>query len=126
MFVILDDRYELKHSPKAKLEKYKETAWTLFNNLIDSKHAAVIAAGFFHEAIEEAVLEYIEESLPGEVENEVLKIFKHSKYELMRSVMKDLVKQDVFHYFTMYISEAEIFVQQWLINHTTTLPLDCV
>jgi hypothetical protein len=46
------------------------------------KHAAVIAAGFFHEAIEEAVLEYIEESLPGEVENEVLKIFKHSKYEL--------------------------------------------
>jgi hypothetical protein len=27
-------------------------------------------------------LEYIEESLPGEVENEVLKIFKHSKYEL--------------------------------------------
>jgi hypothetical protein len=54
MFVILDDKYELKHSPKAKLEKYKETAWTLFNNLINSKHAAVIAAGFFPEAIEEA------------------------------------------------------------------------
>ena len=121
MFVILNVRYELKHSPEAKLEKYKETAWTLFNNLIDSKNAADVAAGFFHEAIEEAVLEYLGECLPGEVENEILKIFKHSKYELMRSVMKDLVKRDVFHYFIMYISEAEIFVQQWLINHTNEM-----
>jgi hypothetical protein len=117
MFVILDKRYEFKHSPRTKLEKYKETAWMLFNNLIDSKNAAVIAAGFFHEAIEEAVLEYLGECLPGEVENEILKIFKHSKYELMRSVMKDLVKQDVFHYFIMYISKAEVYVQQWLISH---------
>ena len=121
MFVTLDNRYELEHSQRTKLEKYKETAWTLFNNLIDSKNAAVIAAGFFHEAIEEAVLEYLGECLPGVVENEILKIFKHSKYELMRSVMKDLVKQDVFHYFTMYISEAEIFVLQWLIKHTNEM-----
>jgi hypothetical protein len=52
-------------------------------------------------------LEYIEECLPGEVENEVLKIFKHSKYELMRSVMKDLAIKDVFHYFIMFISVSE-------------------
>lgn len=121
MFVMLDNRYELEHSPRAKLEKYKETAWMLFNNLIDSKNSAVIAAGFFHEAIEEAVLEYLGECLPGEVENEVLKIFKHSKYELMKSVMKDLAIKDVFHYFIMFISEAEIFVQQWLINYTNEM-----
>lgn len=121
MFVILDKRYEFKHSPRTKLETYKETARMLFNNLIDSKNAAVIAPGFFHEAIEEAVLEYLGECLPGEVENEILKIFKHSKYELMRSVMKDLMKQDVFHFFIMYISEAEIFVQQWLTNHTNKM-----
>ena len=118
MFVTLYNRYELKNSQRTTLEKYKETAWTLFNNLIDSKNAAVIAAGFFHEAIEEAVLEYLGECLPGEVKNEVLKIFKHSKYELMRSVMKDLAIKDIFHYFIMFISETEIFVQQWLINHT--------
>jgi hypothetical protein len=66
-------------------------------------------------------LEYLGDCLPGEVENEILKIFKHSKYELMRSVMKDLAIKDVFHYFIMFISEAEIFVQQWLINHTNEM-----
>lgn len=41
-----NDAYNNKHSPKAQMEEYRETAWQLFKNTVGSK-ADVIAVVFF-------------------------------------------------------------------------------
>lgn len=117
-FTKLNEKYEDKNSPQRQLDKYRDTAWKLFNDLLNNKKEDLIAADFFIKAIDESVRKTLADKLPRLIENEILQRFQHSKYQLMKTVMKDLVKQKKYSSFEKYINDSSTFIEQWLVYHT--------
>ncbi|CAG2250510.1 unnamed protein product [Mytilus edulis] len=100
-FVDMNRQYDQRHNPQIKLEEYKDTAFKLFVDLVHKKTEDVIASNFFQEAIKSCILEQVEEEIPNKVKSEILNSFEYSKYEVMKSVMKDLVDKNSFDHFSV-------------------------
>ncbi|CAG2206570.1 unnamed protein product [Mytilus edulis] len=113
-FVHLNDRYYMKHSPKSQMKKYKETVWTLFKNVVDSKTETVIASTFFRKAICKAVSEYLDELLPILVQEHIMKSFAHEKYSLMKIIMTDLAEKEYFFDFSFFIRDPSEYARIWM------------
>lgn len=117
-FIDINRQYDQKHNPRIKLEEYKETALKLFVDLVQKKTEDVIAGNFFQKAIKSSVLEQIDEILPSKVEAEIWKSFEYSKYNVIKSVMKDLIDKNSFDHLSVYITSPASFVEIWLLNYT--------
>ena len=65
-------------------DKWKNIAWTLFKNLVESKTGDMVAVGFFKEATMLKVKEHVSDLIPLDVADTIMRLFSYEKYSAMK------------------------------------------
>ena len=113
-FKFMAGRYEKKHGVKGKLDAYKETAKHLFLNTVQKKSDEFVAADFFCDRVKERVIATIENAIPRQIVEDIMRHFSYDKYHVMLSVMEDLARKNHFPSFISYVKDSKSFVHSWM------------
>ena len=113
-FKFMAGRYEKKHGVKGKLAAYKETAKHLFLNTVQKKSYEFVAADFFCDRVKERVIATIENAIPRQIVEDIMRHFSYDKYHVMLSVMEDLGRKNHFPSFISYVKDSKSFVHSWM------------
>ena len=120
-FKFMADRYAKKHGVKGKLDAYKETAKHIFFNIVQKKSDEFVAADFFCDRVKERVMMAIQNAIPRQIVEDIIRHFSYEKYHVMLAVMEDLALNNDFSSFIRYIKDSKSFVHSWMnkfINKT--------
>lgn len=117
-FEKLDNKYNEKHSPKAVMEKYRGTVWTLFNDTIESKTEDVILLGLLKATLIGEIDKHIYELLPIDVQSIILDMFPFRKCRLIKNILLELAEKDDFLSVKSYIQDPFVFATNWITDLT--------
>ncbi|XP_041472592.1 interferon-induced very large GTPase 1-like [Lytechinus variegatus] len=118
VFTLMQLEYNKKHGVKAKLQNYKNTAWSLFKNKVKQSTEEVIAGDLLTTHLETIVQDTVKNAIPRKCTEEVLRDFQMTKYYLMVKMMDDLAVKANFKKYKSYIENARRFALQWIAQYT--------
>lgn len=117
VFEEIDNKYHLKHSPQAQLEKYKPATLIKFKGLVKKKTEDVIAADIFMESLRQIVIDHVSECLPREIYRLIQLDFPLGKTNIIKQILSTLANQGSYKKFFEYIKTPNQFARQWLIRY---------
>ncbi|CAG2250328.1 unnamed protein product [Mytilus edulis] len=86
--------------------------------MVKSASEDSIAVYCFKEVLSTAIVEHIRRQIPNRVAEDILRIFSHSKWELIKQILIDLEKGKSFKDYLRYIKHPEAFAGSYLKNRT--------
>ncbi|XP_041471502.1 interferon-induced very large GTPase 1-like [Lytechinus variegatus] len=117
-FTLMQSKYNKKHGVKAKVQNYKDTAWSLFKNKVKQSTEEVFAGDLLITHLKQIVLDTVKKAIPRNCTEEVLRDFQMTKYYLMVKMMDDLAVKGNFKKYESYIQNAREFTLQWITKYT--------
>ncbi|XP_054761540.2 interferon-induced very large GTPase 1-like [Lytechinus pictus] len=118
VFTLMQSEYNKKHGVKAKLQNYKNTAWSLFKNKVKQSTEEVFAGDLLTTHLKQIVLDTVKKAIPRKCTEEILRDFQMTKYYLMVKMMDDLAVKGNFKDYKSYITNARGFALQWITEYT--------
>nr|XP_054761386.1 interferon-induced very large GTPase 1-like [Lytechinus pictus] len=118
VFTSMQSEYNKKHGVKAKLQNYKNTAWSLFKNKVRQSTEEVLAGDLLTTHLRRIVQDTVKKAIPRKCTEEVLRDFQMTKYYLMVKMMDDLAVKANFKKYKSYIKNAKRFALQWITQYT--------
>ena len=118
VFSRMQSEYNRNHGVKVKLDNYKNTAWSLFKNIVKQRTEEVIAGDIFCTQLEIIIKEAVKKDIPRKCVNEVIEDFSYSKNELIVKIMADLAHKENFKDYESYIKNAKKFALSWITQYT--------
>nr|XP_054761540.1 interferon-induced very large GTPase 1-like [Lytechinus pictus] len=118
VFTLMQSEYKKKHGVKAKLQNYKNTAWSLFKNKVKQSTEEVFAGDLLTTHLKQIVLDTVKKAIPRKCTEEILRDFQMTKYYLMVKMMDDLAVKSNFKDYKSYITNATGFALQWITEYT--------
>lgn len=121
-FLQMHRKFLLDRDPRTQLEKYKTQYLSDFLDLYQKRdHCQRKATDFVQLCIKPAVEEYIDRSLGIDIVDEMLTSCHSAEYSsrsfFQYNILKELMQKDDFRGFLQYISNYEIYVKDWILQH---------
>ncbi|XP_054761083.2 interferon-induced very large GTPase 1-like [Lytechinus pictus] len=118
VFSLMQSEYNSKYGVKAKIQDYKNTAFSLFKNQVKQSTEEVVAGDLLCTHLMKVVEEAVKKAIPRQCVDEVLRDFQMSKYHLMVKIMEDLAVKANFKEYESFINNAEAFAFRWITEYT--------
>ncbi|KAK2920456.1 up-regulator of cell proliferation-like [Channa argus] len=119
-FLKMHKKFLSDNGPRAQLEKFKTQYLSDFLHLF--KMTSTDKAGDFVQfCIKPAVEDYINRSLGIDIVDEILRSSSSAEFSsrsfFQYNILKDLLLKEDFRSFVKYISNYEIYVKDWIVQH---------
>ncbi|XP_041471828.1 interferon-induced very large GTPase 1-like [Lytechinus variegatus] len=118
VFNSMQSEYNKRHGVKAKLQNYRNTAWSLFKNKVKQSTEEVMAGDLLCTQLKGIVNDAVKKAVPRKCTDEVLRDFQMTKYYLMIKIMDDLAEKGNFQNYKSYIRNAKDFALKWITHYT--------
>nr|XP_054761083.1 interferon-induced very large GTPase 1-like [Lytechinus pictus] len=118
VFSLMQSEYNRKHGVKAKLKNYKNTACSLFKNMVKQSNEELMAGDLLCTQLMRIVEKAVKKAIPRQCIDEVLRDFQMNKYYLMVKMMDDLAVKENFKEYESYIKNAKAFAFRWITKYT--------
>ena len=117
VFSLMQITYNKKHGVAAKLEEYRNTAWSLFKNTVKQSTEEVVAGDLVCTQLKGIIEAAVKKEIPMNCIDEVLRDFQMTKYYLIVKMMDDLACKGNFKEYETYINNARHFALKWITQY---------
>ena len=113
-FTQMNEIYQMEHSERAKIERYKQMAKSYFTNTVKREIAEVVAADLFCNCLKSSAIKSIKVSLPRKISHEIFSLFGNRKQTLLLTLMEDLAQQKHYDLYSGYLNDPFTFAYSWI------------
>ncbi|XP_063960245.1 interferon-induced very large GTPase 1-like [Lytechinus pictus] len=118
VFSSMQLKYNNKHGVKAKLQVYKNTAWSLFKNKVKQSTEEALVGDLLCTHLKGVVQKAVRKAITRKCIDEVLRDLQMTKYYLLVKMMEDLAENGNFKEYEAYVSNAESYAFTWITTYT--------